>query len=636
MSEQSIAPKKFTGLHAHSDFSIGDGLGRPQEHIDFAIENGMDSLALTDHGNLNGFSHQYLHGQQLKKSGQNFKAIAGIEAYFVPSLKDWQKTYDEFSKIKSDEKIAKKLKQAEKEKESFVGDSYASVKEDMVDGQVEKEIDEDTQGDTGIENEEESKKSSTRNPIYQRNHLVLLPKNDVGLKTVFGWTSKSFMSGFYRYPRMDYDTFRNANGNVIALSACVGGYLSKIIFENQIETNWENYAPNNDNFELIQKKLAEEVGRFQELFGEENYYLELQWNKLSCLRGSSLIETSEGKKTIKEIAEQSKNGAVCQVKSYNEETKRIEYKDVLWGDVTKKDAKVVKIKLKNGQSVVLTPDHKVFTDNGWLRADELKNHPKIKILSNSHKLTSGIYRIINTTTNQVYYGSSVNLVKRINSHKSKLARNIHDNQFLQSSYNKYGVESFKFEIVELLEPNKSLLLEKEQRYIDSHFDSGKMCFNLNPRAESTFGRKYSLETRQKLKENARRGKDHWAFGKTYSQETRDKIATALKGRKLSDVHRKKLAIAKLGKKTGPHTEAWKENASSQKLGDKNPMFGKTGLKHHGSISVIQMDLNEKIVNAFASLLEAEKYTGISFQSISLCINGKTKTSGGFKWKRVTK
>ena len=38
-------PTKFVGLHAHSGFSTFDGLGYPDEHIDFAIENGMDAIA---------------------------------------------------------------------------------------------------------------------------------------------------------------------------------------------------------------------------------------------------------------------------------------------------------------------------------------------------------------------------------------------------------------------------------------------------------------------------------------------------------------------------------------------------------------------------------------------------------------
>jgi intein/homing endonuclease len=54
---------------------------------------------------------------------------------------------------------------------------------------------------------------------------------------------------------------------------------------------------------------------------------------------------------------------------------------VSWGDITRKNEKVLQLTLKNGKKVKLTSDHKVFTDKGWMEAGELKNHPNIKILS---------------------------------------------------------------------------------------------------------------------------------------------------------------------------------------------------------------------------------------------------------------
>ena len=38
--------------------SIFDAIGYPQDHMDFAYENGCDALALTDHGNMNGLAYQ--------------------------------------------------------------------------------------------------------------------------------------------------------------------------------------------------------------------------------------------------------------------------------------------------------------------------------------------------------------------------------------------------------------------------------------------------------------------------------------------------------------------------------------------------------------------------------------------------
>ena len=53
MTERVKSVIPFVNLHGHSTFSVFDGLGFPDEHMDFAYENGMDALALTDHDSLN-------------------------------------------------------------------------------------------------------------------------------------------------------------------------------------------------------------------------------------------------------------------------------------------------------------------------------------------------------------------------------------------------------------------------------------------------------------------------------------------------------------------------------------------------------------------------------------------------------
>ena len=87
--ERTESKIPFVGLHAHSVAgSVFDGFGYPQDHMDFAYENGMSALALTDHGNMNGMSYQVLHAKKMKDQGKNFKPIFGVEAYFVPSIED--------------------------------------------------------------------------------------------------------------------------------------------------------------------------------------------------------------------------------------------------------------------------------------------------------------------------------------------------------------------------------------------------------------------------------------------------------------------------------------------------------------------------------------------------------------------
>ena len=73
MEERKKSNIPFVGLHAHSVAgSPFDGFGYPQEHMDFAYSNGCDALALTDHGNMNGFSYQLLHSKKMKADGKDF------------------------------------------------------------------------------------------------------------------------------------------------------------------------------------------------------------------------------------------------------------------------------------------------------------------------------------------------------------------------------------------------------------------------------------------------------------------------------------------------------------------------------------------------------------------------------------
>ena len=106
MNSRTESSIPFVGLHAHSVAgSPFDALGYPPEHMDFAYENGMDALALTDHGNMNGLAWQVLHAKKMKKAGKEFKPIFGCEAYFIPSVAKWKEEYEEVknaSKKKSD------------------------------------------------------------------------------------------------------------------------------------------------------------------------------------------------------------------------------------------------------------------------------------------------------------------------------------------------------------------------------------------------------------------------------------------------------------------------------------------------------------------------------------------------------
>lgn len=69
---------KFVHLHVHSEYSLLDGLSNISSMLKFVKENGMDSLAITDHGAMYGAIDFY---KEAKK--QEVKPIIGIEAYMT-------------------------------------------------------------------------------------------------------------------------------------------------------------------------------------------------------------------------------------------------------------------------------------------------------------------------------------------------------------------------------------------------------------------------------------------------------------------------------------------------------------------------------------------------------------------------
>jgi DNA polymerase-3 subunit alpha len=69
---------KFTHLHVHSHYSLLDGLPKIDELLDYVKKLGMDSVALTDHGNIYGAVEFYK-----KAKAKGIKPIIGCEMYMA-------------------------------------------------------------------------------------------------------------------------------------------------------------------------------------------------------------------------------------------------------------------------------------------------------------------------------------------------------------------------------------------------------------------------------------------------------------------------------------------------------------------------------------------------------------------------
>jgi DNA polymerase III subunit alpha len=89
-------------------------------------------------------------------------------------------------------------------------------------------------------------------------HLVLLAKNLTGYQNLLKLDTIANLEGFYYRPRIDKDTLAQHADGLICLSACISGEVPSLVANGQID------------------KARQAVGWFKEVFGRDNYFLELQ------------------------------------------------------------------------------------------------------------------------------------------------------------------------------------------------------------------------------------------------------------------------------------------------------------------------------------------------------------------------
>lgn len=92
----------------------------------------------------------------------------------------------------------------------------------------------------------------------ENRHLVLLCKNNTGYRNLTQMVSKAWTEGFYSKPRIDHELLKEHHEGLIALSACLSGEIPRAILSGDYE------------------KAKETAYAYRDLFGEGNYYLELQ------------------------------------------------------------------------------------------------------------------------------------------------------------------------------------------------------------------------------------------------------------------------------------------------------------------------------------------------------------------------
>lgn len=93
-------------------------------------------------------------------------------------------------------------------------------------------------------------------------HLILLSENETGYKNLMTLVTRAYLDGFYYKPRIDKELLAKHSKGLIALSSCNRGEVGHNLFR-------EN-AP----------RALKVAAQYQEIMGENNFFLELQDHKL--------------------------------------------------------------------------------------------------------------------------------------------------------------------------------------------------------------------------------------------------------------------------------------------------------------------------------------------------------------------
>lgn len=238
----------------------------------------------------------------------------------------------------------------------------------------------------------------------------------------------------------------------------------------------------------------------------------------------------------------------------------------------------------------------------------------------------GVYKISNIKDGRYYIGHSQNIEKRFKTHKYNLKRGKHINMFLQNSYNKYGLDSFTFEIIHKFD-NVEKSKEKELEYLQN-LEIRKELYNLNynndggdmlshhpnkkeiiEKISETLKENNSKLTKEELKDKyGLNGEKNGMFGKTHTKEARKFFSNLHKGNKYS-----------LGLKRSEETRKKISEIAKQRIGEKNPFFGKVHSEETRK-KISEKNLGKKPKNMIKIIVDDIIYNSIAEAGRQLGLN----------------
>ena len=269
-----------------------------------------------------------------------------------------------------------------------------------------------------------------------------------------------------------------------------------------------------------------------------------------------------------------------------------------------------------------------------------------------------IYKLV-SPSGKCYIGQTVNLRRRFSEYKTFY--HCQNQKKLFNALKKYGWESFKEEILEIIEEESLLLLKnslnlKEIHYIElySSIDCGyNICRGGNQHrlgikeTEEQKQKKRNSWTEEKRKRQSERfkGKNNPRYGvstKVYSKKINqyDKSGKYIETWESAAYVEKTLGfkgsnIGKvcLGKCLTAYGFIWKfYNDSKDNIVPQESKRGRQSKKGINAKVILQYSKDNVFIKEFSSIITAETELGIEHSNISACAKGNRKTAGGYIWK----
>lgn len=231
----------------------------------------------------------------------------------------------------------------------------------------------------------------------------------------------------------------------------------------------------------------------------------------------------------------------------------------------------------------------------------------------------GVYMIYQMNTGKVYIGSSKRIEKRWKEHKRELNNNKHHNRYLQRAWNKYGGESFLFDVIE--ECNLDILIEREQFWMDYlNCLNSSYGYNISEKASTYcvsgdknwmrknkgsfygensnfYGRKHTEESKAKMRAKCNnKGENNPMYGKHHTDESKEKI----------------------------------RKSKEKYVGENHPNFGKKGALSTNHKEIICLTTNR----TFVSIKEASIFYNIPDTNIINCCKHRYTYAGKFNGEKM--